>query len=264
MARKKLLIIKHGFSETCDHRVSPVVSLGDVFRCTCLLEDFRAYEVTWITAVAAADLLLGNHLIDKLILADSSEDLPAEGVGERFHTIINLEKQEDWCRFAVSLDAKRRYGFRDWTGGCRSGLYHLSGSALSGTLDNENYQPVQTTLFSIVGKEWAGQRYVLGYRPKVAEVYDVGLNYHIGPKWPTKAWSQDKWQQLYRQLSQDRAVAWQQSLNSIRHYIDWLASCRLIVTCDSLGLHLALGLKKRWWHCSVPRRPSRFTCTARD
>ena len=41
------------------------------------------------------------------------------------------------------------------------------------------------------------------------------------------------------------AVCWQQSLNSIQHYIDWLASCRLIITCDSLGLHLALGLKKK-------------------
>ena len=27
--------------------------------------------------------------------------------------------------------------------------------------------------------------------------------------------------------------------------LSWLASCRLIITCDSLGLHLALALRKK-------------------
>ena len=43
--KKAVLIIKHGFSETCDHKISPIVSYGDVFRCTCLLESFKDCQV---------------------------------------------------------------------------------------------------------------------------------------------------------------------------------------------------------------------------
>ena len=46
-------------------------------------------------------------------------------------------------------------------------------------------------------------------------------------------------------LERGMAVCWQQSLNSIRHYMDWIAACRMIITCDSLGLHLALAMKKK-------------------
>ncbi|MCP4707712.1 MAG: glycosyltransferase family 9 protein, partial [Planctomycetes bacterium] len=77
-------------------------------------------------------------------------------------------------------------------------------------------------------------------------IYDVGLNYHVGPKWPTKAWPIESWRDLHNQLSKKGlAVSWQQSLNSVRQYIDWIASCRMIITTDSLGLHLGLALKKQ-------------------
>ncbi len=34
-------------------------------------------------------------------------------------------------------------------------------------------------------------------------------------------------------------------MESIHEYVDWVNSCRLIVTADTLGLHLGLTLKKR-------------------
>ena len=102
MSRPSVLIIKHGFSETCDHKVSPIVSYGDVFRCTCLLEDLRGHHVTWITAQAAKDLLAENHLIDDLILADSPEQLPAERIRPRYDSIINLEKPGKAEKFCIS------------------------------------------------------------------------------------------------------------------------------------------------------------------
>jgi heptosyltransferase II len=245
MNRERVLIIKHGFSETCDHHISPVVSFGDVFRCTCLLEDFKGSHVTWITARSAYDLLAHNHLIDRLVLADSPNDLPAEGMPDRFDTIINLEKQKDWCEFAASMSAKQQFGFRDWSSTGPEAFYPASAAALADGLGRENYRPLQETLFQLIGREWSGQRYHLGYRPKVVPIYDVGLNHRVGPKWPTKVWPEKKWKQLYRELNKKYAISWQQSLNSIRHYIDWLSSCRLVVTSDSLGLHLCLALDSR-------------------
>ena len=245
MSKATILIIKHGFSETCDHSVSPIVSYGDVFRCTCLLELYKGYHVSWITAYAARDLLTENHLIDRLILADSPEDLGADTILDHYDTVINLEKQKDWCEFAAGLSVNKRYGFKDWTSSGDECFYPESARALSAGLGLDGYWPMQQTLFQTAGREWTGQRYVLGYQPKVMPIYDIGLNYHIGPKWPTKAWAKSNWQELYERLSDNYTVCWQQSLNSIRHYIDWIVSCRLLVTCDSLGLHLALGLNRK-------------------
>ena len=244
MSRPTVLIIKHGFSETCDHHVSAVISYGDVFRCTCLLEDFKGCHVTWVTARAASDLLMQNHLIDKLVLADSPDLLAPGDVGTHYDTIINLEKQRDWCQLVGTLTARRRYGFKDWTATGSECFYPESAAALSAALDRNDFRPLQETLFQTVGREWTGQRYVLGYQPLVTPVYDIGLNHHVGPKWPTKAWPKHLWRELNDELAGHYNVSWQQSLNSVRHYIDWLASCRLIVTCDSLGMHLSLGLPR--------------------
>jgi lipopolysaccharide heptosyltransferase II len=223
MVRRSVLIIKHGFSEGCNHSVSPVISYGDVFRCTCLLEDFRDSQVTWITSSAAKDLLAENYLIDRLLLADSPDELPTGIADEYYDIIINLDKRKDWCEFSITLSGNERYGFKE---------------------RQDQYLPLQETLFRTIDREWYGQRYILGYQPKITPIYDVGLNHHVG-KWPNKLWPKHHWNALYEQLGHKYAVSWQQSLNNVRHYIDWLSSCRLIITCDSLGLHLGLGLQKK-------------------
>jgi len=245
MPQQAVLIIKHGFSETCEYDVTRTVSFGDVFRCTCLLEDFRDCHVTWITAPAARDLLAENHLIDQLILADTPDQLPPQIGQQKYDSIINLEKQPDWCAFAADLPGRNRYGFKDWTSRGEDCFYPESASALSSALQRQYYRPLQETLFKTIARSWTGQRYVLGYRPEVPQIFDIGLNHHVGPKWPHKIWPRQYWCDLYDALSTSYTVSWQQSLNSIRHYIDWLASCRLIITCDSLGLHLAVALNRK-------------------
>lgn len=245
MKDKTILIIKHGYSETCDRSISPVVSYGDVFRCTCMLEDFKDSHVTWITATAAMDLLEGNYLIDELILANNPQDIPAKKLLPRYDSVINLEKQRDWCLFAQNMEAEHHFGFKDWAGGGSESFYPESARALAQGLENDDYRPLQDTLFKTIAREWVGQRYVLGYQPRNLEIYDIGLNYHVGPKWPNKAWPLELWKELHRRLEKSYSVCWQQSLNSIKHYIEWLNSCKLIITTDSLGLHLSLGLRKK-------------------
>ena len=36
-------------------------------------------------------------------------------------------------------------------------------------------------------------------------------------------------------------VSWQQGLTSLGDYMSWISSCHLMLTCDSLGMHLSLG-----------------------
>jgi heptosyltransferase II len=77
-------------------------------------------------------------------------------------------------------------------------------------------------------------------------VYDIGLNYIVGSKWPQKAMPVEKWRELEKALSQDGyKVSWQQGINDIYAYMDWINSCRILVSNDSLGLHIAFALKKK-------------------
>ena len=96
----------------------------------------------------------------------------------------------------------------------------------------------------MVGARWNGEEYVFGYESQEPEVYDVGLNYQVGNKWPSKCWSMDKWERLKSDLSKDYSVSWQQGLNNMEQYFEWINSCRLLVTNDSFGLHLAIAMKK--------------------
>jgi heptosyltransferase-2 len=85
---------------------------------------------------------------------------------------------------------------------------------------------------------------LLGYNPQTEIRYDVGLNHLIGKKFPLKRWPEAQWQSLYDKLSPQYSVNWQQGNNDIDDYIEWIASCRVLVTNDSLGLHIALALDK--------------------
>ena len=243
--RKSVLIIKHGYSETCDHNISSTISYGDVFRCTCLLDFYRSEHVTWISAPAAEDLLAGNPLIDILLLAETPSELSSDMIMDQYDVIINLEKQRDWCEFTQTTRANKKFGFKDWAATGNSAYYPESAAALSDGLDRTTFTTLQDTLFKSIGEEWNGERYSLGYQPKVKEIYDIGFNYHVGSKWPVKAWPKEYWKELQNKLDSSYTICWQQSLDNVRQYIDWLSSCKLIITSDSLGLHLAIALKKK-------------------
>ena len=81
--------------------------------------------------------------------------------------------------------------------------------------------------------------------PKNKAIYDVGFNWVAGSKWSNKSWPKKNWEKLKRLLSKKYSVSWQQGLNDLNEYIDWINSCKLFITHDSLGIHIALALKKK-------------------
>jgi heptosyltransferase-2 len=245
---KKVLIIKLGYSETLDPEVGKVSSLGDVMRTTVLLHAFRDCRVTWYTDESAYPLLRNNPYIDRILFFNLTTILQLQV--ERFDIVINLEKVPGICALTESIHAWAKYGFRyDPVSGdvCS---YEGSHEALRIYTDITNKRHAaknwQEVLYEMVGKKWNGEEYVLGYIPKSDVIYDVGLNYRVGTKWPNKVWDKENWDGLYYLLkSKGYKVAWQAGTNNIDHYMEWINSCRVIVTHDSLGLHLAIGLKKR-------------------
>ena len=253
-SKEKILIIKTGYSEILDRESdSRKVSLGDVLRTTPLLHIYKKDEVTWVTDIEAFPLLEGNKYIQRILPYDFTTVLQLEA--ERFDTVINLEKIPGICALADKIKAWKKYGFRLDTETGKAEAYDKAFEVLAVSSDpiakRENERTTQELLFEMVGRKWNQEEYILGYKPKTKEEYDIVLNTIIGQKWPTKSWSLGKWDRLEERLMNDKLKVSRQDkqpkeiLTNLNYYIDWINSGKLIVSNDSLGLHLAIALGKR-------------------
>jgi len=247
MPAEKVLIIKLGYSETLVGEISRKTSLGDVLRSTVLLSRYGDAHVTWLVDEKAVPLLKGNPRIARIMPYDLTTVLQLRA--ERFDTIINLEKVAGICAFADSLTGWRRYGFRfdPETGSAKA--YDGSHKVLELCMNEKdkiaNTRYWEEILFEMVGGKWNGEVPVIGYKPSSRVEFDVGFNHHVGEKWPVKAWPPEYWKELERLMGGRYSVSWQKGLASIEEYIEWINSVRLLVTNDSLGLHIAHALGKK-------------------
>jgi len=243
----KVLIIKLGLSETLVGEISKTASLGDVLRSTPILSLYKDTDVTWLVDEKAAPLLKGNPFINRIMTYDFTTVLQLKA--ERFDTVINLEKVGGVCALSDSLDAWRRYGFRfdpeSGTALAYDGSHDVIELCSNMEGKRSNQRLWEEFLFEMVGEKWMGEMPILGYKPKSKEVFDIGFNHNVGDKWPIKAWPKEYWQNLERLIGVKFTVSWQEGLRSIEDYIEWINSCRLLVTNDSLGLHIAHALGKK-------------------
>lgn len=246
--RKRVLIIKPGYSETLDPDDSGIVSLGDILRTTVILHLFPSdqYHVTWLVDQKGIALLKGNPFIHRLLVVNPFT--PHLLLSEWFDIVINFEKEPGICAVSDRIPAWRRYGFRLDPQSHTAVSYDHADEALSFTTDPDAKRSKEKSwshiLYEMLGHRYEGQPYVLGYKPSAESIHDIGLNHMIGAKFPLKRWPETHWQQLHADLAPDYKVCWQEGTNDIEDYIEWIASCRLLVTNDSLGLHIAQGLGK--------------------
>ena len=244
----KILIIKLGYSETLDYEVSKTVSLGDVLRTTPILEALKEKypksQIIFLTDNKAKELVENNPYIDTLLIWD--EFIGFLLLREKFDVVINLEKHPGICALADMIDAWQKFGFRLGSN-LEIAEYEKSVSFID-YINNKQLKKDywQKVLIEHLGIKWKGQRYSLGYRATTKEIFDIGLNYQVGSKWPTKAMSKEKWEKLYDKLTScGFKVDWQRGLSNLKEYMDWINSCKVIITQDSLGLHLAMALNKK-------------------
>ena len=244
--RKRVLIIKTGYGETLDPDESGVVSLGDILRTTVVLHLFPSdqYHVTWLVDAKGVALLKGNPYIHRLLVVNCFT--PNLLLADWFDIVVNFEKDPGICAVSDRIPAWRRFGFRLDPHSHTAVSYDHADEALHITKDSDakrhKTKSWSEILYEMLGHHYEGQPYVLGYRPRAVPIHDVGLNHLIGAKFPLKRWPERYWKELHADLSRNLDVSWQEGANDIEDYIEWIASCRILVTNDSLGLHLALGL----------------------
>ena len=259
----KILIIKLGYSETLDPEIGIVVSLGDVIRATVILwalkEKYPDSHISWAVSAEAEPLLSGNPFIDRVLVWD--QFLPFQLIREKYDILINLEKIPGLCAIADSVDAWTKYGFRFDS---QTGSYdaYEKGLRFIDYIESKKSDPdrgawQQVMIEMLGGVEWKGQKYIIGYKPKSTEQYDIGLNYLVGSKWPSKGMQLEAWQGIEKKLlASGYLVSWQQGQGNLYEYMEWINSCHLIISSDSLGLHIAFAFGKRIVGLFGPTDPS--------
>jgi heptosyltransferase-2 len=245
--RHKILIVKVGYSETLLPVIRQVCSFGDVFRTTVVLHLFRNDHVTWLTDQAALPLLQGNPYITRLLTFDLLSVLQLQA--ERFDKVINLEKVPGICSLVDKVNAWSKYGFRfdEETGMAEA--YERAHEALAVAtfedakqLNNKCWSEV---LYEVLGAKWKGENYILGYKPKSHVAYDLGFNVHVGRMIPQKAWPMEHWKKLEKLVAGRYTFTYQQHLDDLVGYMDWIHSCRTLITGDTLGLYLGAAMGKK-------------------
>ena len=260
--KTKILIIKLGYSETLDPEIGKVPSLGDVLRTTPILwaikEKYPDAHVTWLVTENSELLLHGNPLINRILVWD--EFVPFQLMREKFDILINLEKVPGVCALADMIDAWTKYGFRFES---LSGSHHgyEKGLDFMDYIANKHNDTTkvywQQALIEMMGATWKGQPYIIGYQPKVSEQFDIGCNYEVGSKWPNKGMDMGIWKILEKRLGdKGYLISWQKGATNLHEYMDWIGSCRLLLSNDSLGIHLAFAYSKKVVGLFGPTDPS--------
>jgi len=250
--KTKVLIIKLGYSETLDHKIADTPSIGDTLRTTPILfaikEKYPDSFIVWLGAKEAEPLIEGISIIDRVMIWDNF--VPFQLMREKFDVLINLEKVPGVCALSDMIDAWVKYGFRFDSA---MGTYHAYEKGLQfieyikiKQSQNKTIKSWQQVLIEMLDVKWKKQKYLIGYKPEKKEIYDVGLNYNVGSKWKVKAMSKDIWNDLEKRLSGSGLnVSWQKGTNELYDYMDWINSCKIIISQDSLGMHLALAYHKK-------------------
>ncbi len=240
--KRSVLIIKVGYCETFVNEEGFTPSLGDVFRHTVILHHFADCRVTWLTSAAAVPLLEGNPFIAELLTVEGGAK--RELAGRAFDEVVCFEKAPSLCYLARSVRAPVHRGF-GWDGQTTQ-AEPGSESVLRIADGGRSRRPIQSFLLRMVGGTWRGEDYVMPKRDALPTPrFDVGLNFRVGKKWPTKQWSARHWQTLGELCKQHGlAVTWQRGASDLSDYMDWIGACRTIVTCDSLGMHLGLAMHR--------------------
>ncbi|MBU0673293.1 MAG: glycosyltransferase family 9 protein [Proteobacteria bacterium] len=245
--RRKILIIKLGYSETLIPEIGNRCSLGDVLRSTVVLHLFKDDHVTWLTDIAAVPLLMENPYIDRILPFDLLSVLQLEE--ERYDKVINLEKVPGICALVNRISAWSHFGFRfDQETGTAEAFEHSHEAlavATRGDIKKLNIKCWAEVLYDMLGAKWNGEDLILGYRPGNEPEFDLGFNTNVGPLLPLKAWPEDHWRQLEKRIGGSYSVTYQQHLHNLIGYMDWINSCKMLITSDSLGLYLGIALGKK-------------------
>jgi heptosyltransferase-2 len=275
------------------HRILIVklAAIGDVLRTTPLLTGLKsAYpksHITWVVDREAQPLLKNNPCIDRLLPFEFASLLPLEA--ETFDLVIGLEKEPRGAAIVSKVKAKEKRGFALGPEGNPFPLNPSSEYAFFLGLCDElkfyqNRKTYPELIFEIAGIDYQRDEYLFFLAPEDAVFAEkfarkaglkksdrvVGLNTGAGSVFANKAWTEEGYLGLIRQLKEEPgtkvlllggpgekernrrilkkargAIIDTGCDNTLGQFAAILNLCGLVVTGDTTAMHLAIGLKKK-------------------
>jgi ADP-heptose:LPS heptosyltransferase len=233
---------------------------GDVVRTTPLLEKLSG-KITWITAAKNISLLQGLQINPRSI----SWEQRSAVVNERYDFVINLEDTLESGQFVQALKFDRLFGALLDTNGKlvytddSSGWFDLSlisrfGKQEADRLKLENHRTYQDLIFSGLGFEFNGEKYLLPEPSKTDLPGDIAISPKAGAVWPMKNWAY--YAELKHELEKRGLVVnvLPERATLLEHLGD-VRNHRVLVSGDSLPMHFALGTGTRCvtiFNCTSP------------
>lgn len=246
MESEKVLIVKLG-------------AAGDVIRTTVLLHLFPNCEIHWLTNWVNAPLLRGIKRINEVYFWGQDEDIRSND----YDRIINLEDSIVVAKFLHSLPPIRFYhgafpisGDRyteDMAGWFNMSLISRFSPIKADELKLLNRKTYQDYLFYAFGREFKGEKYFLPEFEPPVKICSVGIVPTSGKVWPNKKWPYMNRLAKELRLAHISCTMLGKREHLIHHIMD-VSMCEILVSGDTLPMHIGLGLGV---HCLTL-----FTCTS--
>lgn len=278
---KKILIIKLG-------------AMGDVLRTTPILPALRKkyssnIHLTWLVNPESLPLLEKNSYIDKILICSPETLLRLRH--EKFSILINLDIDSKATLIANEVQAEAKFGYYFDSDGHpspfnKSANYYLA-RVFSNHVNKNNTQTYQEMMFEIAELPYNKEELILknideDYGKNFQAKYHltendkiIGINIGSAGRWVSKAWHPDNIKTLINQLPNYKIILLggpnEKNLlpqfiseniltndlnNSLPQFISVLNLCDIIITGDTLALHLATALKKKTlalFFCTPPQ-----------
>ncbi|MFA5511057.1 MAG: glycosyltransferase family 9 protein [Candidatus Kapaibacterium sp.] len=247
-------------------------AIGDVIRTTPLLHVFKqkypTKKIWWITYTP--DIV--PSVVDRIFSYD------VEGIeilkSVKFDIAVNLDKDLQACALMKNINADVSFGYTLENGVPAPVNQTAEPKFITGLFDDVNKANTLTypqEIFNICGFEFNGEEYILDCDTSIK--WDllnngkkiIGLNTGCGARWISRLWSDDNWIELIKKLKNagyfpmllggeqedekntylsEKTGAFYPGYFSLSVFISLMNQCDVIVSAVTMGMHIAVGLKK--------------------
>lgn len=225
-----------------------------MLRTTPLLRVLNG-DVYWITSRECIPLLAMSDNLKKIIDVNFAQ---RKLRNINFDLVICLDDDRKAAKLATMFNSGSltgsfvdAYGKLSYTESSKEwfamGLISKLGKQQADELKKKNKKTYQEIIFGMVGKKFKVEEYILNFKKPVnfgkkRKKVIIGIESRADTRWPTKKW--DKYVQLGEILQRDgNRVIFFKHRRTIQQYINDINKCDLIITGDTLALHIALALK---------------------
>jgi len=228
-------------------------ALGDVVRTTPILRVING-NIFWLTSKEAAELLPKLETL-KILTPNEIDTLK----NINFDIVLNLEEDVELAKFLTRLRYKKLIGvYYDFESNKLSytdeskewydmSLISKYGKEKADLLKWENKKTYQEILFSMIGKKFNGEEYLLNYevlpvQKKARKV--VAIEKRAGKVWPMKVWPY--YDELKAKIEKEgyKVIVLRQR-DTLIEYIKDIDEADILICGDTLAMHLGIYLRKK-------------------